>query len=275
MVLLTMTPFLVEVLNKRHTPTRSQECETSTSDETPNEKAPASEPSLDEPEVGKPILHTQILEIWRELQAQSESHSLEQLLRGADIYIPPPPPKPEPSPEYKALMARLRRQEETRSYERMINRRPPNETFQDRFPYAAAAFAEVNKPISAEDLGDDDTDFNEVHRQVTLIINFLVSIAGVAATLWIAARWWSVSSRLFLTLGGSILVAIAEVVVYSGYMWRMEEGKKKDKKAKEVKEVMESWTVGREEDKEVVVIEEEEDVPEGMRKRKHDQPVKT
>lgn len=169
-------------------------------------------------------------------------------------------------------MARLRREEEARSYERMINPPAQHETFQDRFPYAAAAFAEVNKPISAADFGDDETDYNEVHRQVTLIINFLVSIVGVAATLWIAARWWSVSSRLFLTLGGSILVAIAEVVVYWGYMWRMEEGKKKDGKVKEVKEVVESWTVGREgEERAMVLVEKEEDVHEGMRKRKPDQ----
>ncbi|KAM5345879.1 hypothetical protein ACJ41O_011740 [Fusarium nematophilum] len=173
------------------------------------------EPPLDDPEIGKPISHGQIVDLWKKLRAQGDStYPLEQLLRGATIYTPPPPPKPEPSPEYKALMARLRREEEARAYERLLNPLP-NETFHGRFPHAAS-FAEVNKPTSAADIGDEDVDFNEVHRQVTLIINFLVSIAGVAATLWVVARWWSLPSRLFLTLGGSILVAVAEVAVYSG-----------------------------------------------------------
>ncbi|KAM0428892.1 hypothetical protein ACHAPT_006692 [Fusarium lateritium] len=239
------------------------------------------EPSIDDPEIGKPISHGQIVNLWKKLRAQDNStYTLEHLLRGASVYIPPPPPKPEPSREYKALMARLRRDEEARAYERMVNPVPNLETFHDRFPHAASAFAEVNKPTSAADLGDDDdAAMNEVHRQVTLIINFLISIAGVAGTLWIAARWWSLPSRLFLTLGGSILVAVAEVAVYSGYMWRMEEGKKKDRKVREVKEVVESWVVGKddgaEDEKTVLIKEKEADENETVRKRRPEQKVDT
>lgn len=179
------------------------------------------------------------------------------------------------SPEYKALMARLRRQEEARSYERMMNPIPQQETFKDRFPTSAAAFMEVNRPTSAADLGDEDIAMEEVHKQVTLIINFLVSIAGVAGTLWVTARWWSLPSRLFLTMGGSILVAIAEVVVYNAYMWKMEDGRKKHGKVKEVKEVVESWIVGKHdnEDEKTVLLKEEDDTKvigpgsEGLNKR--------
>jgi hypothetical protein len=174
-------------------------------------------------------------------------------------------------------MARLRREEEARAYERMINPVPHLETFHNRFPHAASAFAEVNKPTSARDTGDDDdAAMNEVHRQVTLIINFLISIAGVAGTLWIAARWWSLPSRLFLTLGGSILVAIAEVAVYSGYQWRMEEGKKKDRKVREVKEVIESWVVGKDDaqdEKTVLIKEKGVDENDTVRKRRPEQKV--
>jgi hypothetical protein len=81
-----------------------------------------------------------------------------------------------------------------------------------------------------------------------LILNFLVSIFGVAATLWVLARWWSTPARLFLTLGGSILVGIAEVGVYSGYIWHLGEAKKKENKQektfKEIKEVVQTWVVG-------------------------------
>ncbi|KAF5023391.1 hypothetical protein F66182_4548 [Fusarium sp. NRRL 66182] len=219
-----MTPSIVEALTTVEPP----ETPDIEADDDASSPRPTEDPSLDDPQVGNPIKHGQIVGLWKGLKAQGNSNfTLEQLLHGAFVYIPPPPPKPEPSAEYKALMARLRRQEEARSYERMINPVPHQETFKDRFPHSAAAFAEVNRPTSASDIGEEDIAMEEVHKQITLIINFLVSIAGVAGTLWVTARWWSLPSRLFLTMGGSILVAIAEVAVYSAYMWKMEEGRRK------------------------------------------------
>ncbi|OBS22459.1 hypothetical protein FPOA_08796 [Fusarium poae] len=239
-----MTSSIVEALATVQLPETPNSEDHHSENETQESSQPTNEPSLDDPQIGKPISHGQIVDLWKRSQAQDNTnYTLEQLLRGASVYIPPPPPKPEPSPEYKALMARLRRQEEARSYERMMNPAPKLETFKDRFPSSAAAFAEVNRPTSASDIGDEDIAMEEVHKQVTLIINFLVSIAGVAGTLWVTARWWSLPARLFLTLGGSILVAIAEVVVYNAYLWKMDEGRKKHGKVKEVREVVESWTL--------------------------------
>lgn len=143
-------------------------------------------------------------------------------------------------------MARLRHEEEERSYERMIQKFPARESFAQRFPSApmAHAFAEVNKPSKASDMGDDFAiEYGDVQKQVTVIFNFLVSIIGCGAALWLAARWWSTPARLFLSLGGSIVVAIAEVAVYSAYNWRMAEGEKMEKKKKEVKEVVNTWVV--------------------------------
>ncbi|KAG4277565.1 hypothetical protein FPRO04_07342 [Fusarium proliferatum] len=239
-------------------------------DETVEQKSqpPTKEPTLGDPKLGNPISHGQIVDLWKQLKAQGNSNfTLEQLLRGASVYIPPPPPKPEPSPEYKALMARLRREEEARSYERMINPPPQHETFKDHFPSSAASFAAANRPTSASDLGDDDMAMEEVHKQVTLIINFLVSIAGVAGTLWVTARWWSLPARMFLTMGGSILVAIAEVVVYNAYIWKMDQGRKKHGKVKEVREVVESWVLGRDEDEKSVLIKEKDRTEDGTRMR--------
>lgn len=85
MVLLTMTLSIVEALH-----TREQLIST--------EKSPVEgEPSLKEPAVGKPIAHNQILELWTSLKDHDVSkYSLEFMLKGARVYIPPPPPKPEP-----------------------------------------------------------------------------------------------------------------------------------------------------------------------------------
>ncbi|KFH48360.1 hypothetical protein ACRE_008500 [Hapsidospora chrysogenum ATCC 11550] len=275
MVLLTMTPSIVEGL--KSLPNRPDEEPTKDVPETQTETTQA-EPSLAEPAVGKPISHGQIVDLWKSLRAsgQSSTFSLEHLLHGAHVYIPPPPPKPEPTPEYKALMARLRREEEARSYERMLNpqHQPHSESFYERFPHASArAFAAVNQPISAADTGDDDgVTYNDVHRQVLLIINFLVSILGVAGTLWVAARWWSLPARLFLTMGGSAVVAVAEVAVYSIYVWKLGEAKQRSQAVKEIGEVVETWVAGegeKGEGEKVVLLEskEEEEDTDGVRRR--------
>ncbi|KAK1251877.1 hypothetical protein MKX07_007356 [Trichoderma sp. CBMAI-0711] len=291
----------LELLNdQRETADPTDASEQQPNAESSTASLPASSPK---PAVGNPISHSDIINLHKKLKASQSStpkYSLEQLLQGSRVYIPPPPPKPEPvsaqntspmqnpsqlssrtytrlpqqSEEYKALMARLRREEDARSYERMINPPPPLETFQHRFPHAARAFAEANRPSKAEDLGDDEVTVNEIHRQVMLIINFLVSIAGVAVSLWIAGRWWSLSSRIFLALGGSIVVAVAEVAVYSSYMWRLGDAKSKQGAVKEIKEVVQTWIVGQEGDdkgdeKSILIEskEEEEEQEEQVRRR--------
>ncbi|KUI72449.1 hypothetical protein VM1G_07529 [Cytospora mali] len=278
MVLLTMTPSTVgaivklnEIVSEEQLPKTESEGEVESKDK---DKADVQdEPSLDEPEVGKPISHGQIVHLWKQSKAHhAGSFSLETLLRGARIYVPPPPPKPEPSAEYKALMARLRHEEEERKYQRMVSSPSAMDTrptFGQQFPLAQQ-FAQVNQSSNKADMGDDDVTFNDVHRQVVLVINFLVSIFGCAATLWILARWWSTPARLFLTMAGSLLVAIAEVAVYSGYVWHLGEAKRKDEKIKEVKEIVQTWVVGKEdegESKEVAKAEVTEDVS-SLRKRK-------
>jgi hypothetical protein len=170
----------------------------------------------------------------------------------------------------------------------MVNQPSRMETFSQQFPGALStvhAFAEVNRPTNKSDEGDDDVTYSDVHKQMMLLLNFLVSIFGVAATLWIAARWWNTTARLFLTLGGSILVAIAEVAVYNGYIWRMGEAKIRQDKMKEVKEVVGSWTVGADGGEKTATTEEDAilvgaktdatkaDTDEGVRKRQKAPPT--
>ncbi|VUC24421.1 unnamed protein product [Clonostachys rosea] len=264
MVLLTMTPSIVEGLKRAHA--------NDTNDT--SQLADDTEPALTEPEFGKPIAHRQIIQLSRSLRQLEDSSdfTLEKLLRGSEVYTPPPPPKTEPTPEFKALMARLRHEEEERTYQRMVNASESRESFYDRFPHSSRqAFASVNQPTSKDDLGDDDVTYEEVHRQVMLIINFVVSILGVAGTLWVVARWWSTTARLLLTMSGSIVVAIAEVAVYLIYVMKMGDAKKKQGAIKEVKEVVETWVVGKdgqdEHDKKSILLQEKESDPDGVRKR--------
>lgn len=95
MVLLTMTLSIVEGLQKLDQPRESRRSDESEA-EAPLENK-TTEPSLEDPEVGKPISHSQVVDLWKQLQAAGHStYTLEQLLRGANVYIAPPPPKPEP-----------------------------------------------------------------------------------------------------------------------------------------------------------------------------------
>lgn len=161
-------------------------------------------------------------------------------------------------------MARLRREEEERKYQQMVSQ--PSSL--DAASRSAQQFAEVNRPAGKADLGDDDATMNDVHRQVMLVINFLVTILGSAATLWIVARWWSTPARLFLTMGGTLVVAIAEVAVYSAYVWHIGQARTQESKIKEVKEIVDTWVVGKEAETREVPSEKKDSSASGARQRK-------
>lgn len=100
MVLLTMTPTIVEGLELRGTTIIP-------GIEEDKDSSKGNDPSLDDPAVGNPISHGQIVELWRELKLHSDDgvkFTLENLLKGARIYVPPPPPKPEKVSHARALV---------------------------------------------------------------------------------------------------------------------------------------------------------------------------
>jgi TMEM199 family protein len=136
-------------------------------------------------------------------------------------------------------MSRLRREEEARAYERMISPPPPSETFAQRFPASPSPFS----TSKLDDFDDDEVSYQEVHRQIILIINVLVSIIACSVFIWVAARHWSAPKRLGLSMGGSGMVAIAEVVIYSGYVRKVKEAKVKERKKPEIKQIIESWII--------------------------------
>lgn len=141
-------------------------------------------------------------------------------------------------------MQRLRQQEEQREYERMINPLPEKDSFGQRFPNAAGASFNPNTYHGQTGVDDiDEVTYQDVDRQVALIINVLVSIIACAVALWIVARHWSVPSRLALSMGGSLSVAAAEVAIYMGYIRRIQEAKGKEVKKTEKKEVSETWVI--------------------------------
>lgn len=142
-------------------------------------------------------------------------------------------------------MARLRHEEEGRAYERMIEPPVPVETFAQRFPNSQ----HLNLfPTSKEDIGEDEEiTYADVNRQMALIINVLVSIIACSVALWMVASHWSTPKRLSLSMGGSSMVGVAEVVVYAGYIRRLKEARERGRKKIEIKEIIKTWVIGGEE----------------------------
>ena len=142
-------------------------------------------------------------------------------------------------------MARLRQEEEVRMYERMIN--PPQrlETFGQRFQNSD--YGKIFAPSQTDVGEDDETTYADINRQMALIINVLVSIVACSAAIWFAAKHWSTPSRLGLSMGGSGIVGLAEVVIYAGYLRRVKEAREKGKNHIEIKEIVKTWVIGSEE----------------------------
>lgn len=91
MVQLTITTAIIEALEL--TPVDAPEATGPSEEET----SPAAEPSLEHAQVGNPITHGQVVDLWRRLTAAGiKDYSLERLLKGSRVYVPPPPPKAEP-----------------------------------------------------------------------------------------------------------------------------------------------------------------------------------
>ena len=139
-------------------------------------------------------------------------------------------------------MAQLRKDEEIREYERMIN--PPlltSPAFTQRFA-TSPQYNLIAGHRSSEQ--EDEITFEDVNRQITLIINIIVSIVACSVALWMVSSRWSVPMRLGLSMGGSGVVGIAEVVVYNGYLRRLLEAKQKARKEVEIKEIVSTWVIG-------------------------------
>jgi len=85
--------------------------------------------------------------------------------------------------------------------------------------------------------------YADINRQMALIANVLISILACSVALWKVAWHWSVPQRLALSMTGSLVVAVAEVAIYAGYIGRLKEAKTKEKKKVERKEVGESWVI--------------------------------
>lgn len=165
-------------------------------------------------EAGAPISHKTLVTISRCLP----NYTLNSLLRGTRVYTQPPAPKPKPSPEYVALMARLRVEQEQRDYKAMLARQAYEE----------------HRALLGQDPDEEKDDISP-----SLVLNMLLSVVMCAGAAFYMTKWWPNDGvRVLVSLATGIVVGVAEVTVYAGYLRKVDESRRKERKLREKKEVI-------------------------------------
>lgn len=127
-------------------------------------------------------------------------------------------------------MARLRREEEEREYKRML--------------LDADKVGLPEHEVNAAASWDDEFTWREVKDQIAVIFNMLFSTFATAAAVWLVAWSWETTLRLGLAFTSALVVLIAEVVIYAGYLRRIEESKAKEKRKPERKRIVQVLPIG-------------------------------
>ena len=165
-------------------------------------------------------------------------------------------------------MPKLRNDEDVKAYGRLM--KPSHVVGSTPQWHSAAAPADLVPSGIGSKTEDDEVSYADVNRQLALIFNVLLSIVACGAALWMAASHWSVPKRLALSMVGSVLVGVAEVVVYAGYLRRVQDAKQRSKQKPETKEIVETWVIEKRiEPKKtpLVPIPEQSQTDQSLRKR--------
>ncbi|KAL3442573.1 endoplasmic reticulum-based factor for assembly of V-ATPase-domain-containing protein [Aspergillus insuetus] len=205
---------------------------------------------------------------------EDRSFDLDSLLRGTKLYIPPPPPKPEQSPEYLALKARLLAAAESDAYNRMLHphpAHPANNTLSpspDIFASSTPTLAALHETNSNS---NPDSEYNDPLTP-SLVLNIFLSVlitgfsvywaltsfqtpevlVSAIVSMWspsagasnhVGGRGASEPIRVLLSLFAALAVGVAEVAIYAIYLGKVEQARKKEKKMKERKSVIQKEEV--------------------------------
>ncbi|CDR37042.1 CYFA0S01e06722g1_1 [Cyberlindnera fabianii] len=152
---------------------------------------------------------------------------LSKLLKGLDVYNPPKA-TPKYTPEFQKQLDKLRLQNEENEYQELVNR---------------------GKVKLDEDYVSPADMAREIRSQITTMVNIIISVLSVVYAIW----YWTSNEAVFklhyrvlLCLFFGILVLVAEVVVFNSYLRKMDEAKTTERKKREIKKVIESVIIKKE-----------------------------
>lgn len=175
------------------------------------------------------LTHTDLIKFYQTCHPTS---TLLELIRQTKLYIPPYKSYKQPkTAEFIKTMEKLRLEAKEQEYRRLINPTPQYSTLYD-------------KKLEDYDLTPTPQQaLKELKNQLSTIINVFISVGSVSYAIW----YWTetswglpVSYRVLLSVFFGLLVLVAEVVVYMGYINKIEEARDKERKKKEVKKVVRS-----------------------------------
>ncbi|EDN08896.1 hypothetical protein I7I51_00555 [Histoplasma capsulatum] len=204
-----------------------------------------------------------------------ERFSLNSLLKGTRVYVPPPPPKPDPTPEYLALKASLLAAEEARRYNALLNAASsssPSRIWGLNDPPATNIYThpkhhhhhnnDNNNNININTINDLDADDP---LTPSVVLNILVSILFTGfATYWALSNFriptfftftssaapshpGTVSSqpaRVFISMLVALLVGVAEVGIFALYLRKVELARERERAIVERKVVIGEVKIG-------------------------------
>lgn len=156
------------------------------------------------------------------------------------------------SPEYIALMDRLRAEASEREYRALLAERRGG--ISDR----AGTIDAVGKYAFLEEdsRGNNDNNNNNnnngrvakaVKQQLATVANVAVTVFSVAYAVW---RWAErlnkadTGTRALLSIAAALLVLVAEVVIFGGYVRRVEDARQRERVTPERKAVVDTVVIG-------------------------------
>ncbi|CAH2352428.1 vacuolar ATPase assembly integral membrane protein Vph2p [[Candida] railenensis] len=159
----------------------------------------------------------------------SPTPTLLQLIQMTKLYIPVRKEESKPkSKEFIESMNELRLKAKEDEYQKLIGK--------------TTDLSQLLYEPSANDIELTPAQMHkEVRSHITTIFNIFISVASVVYAIW----YWTGSSmrikdsyRILLCIFFGLLILVAEVVVYMGYLNKIEEAKIAENKKKEVKKVI-------------------------------------
>lgn len=177
-----------------------------------------------------------------------QSIALIDVMKNISVYVAPKQqPKPK-SPEYLELMKRLSQKQKEQEYQELIG----------------------NTKVEEGEYLTPSYEAKAVKEQLSTIVNILISVASVFWAVW----HWSGSStrmplswRTLLSLFTSILVLVAEVVVYTRYKAKVEDARTIERNKKEKKQVVNSYEFGSKSLPDLTKLDKQAKLTQKLRKR--------
>lgn len=197
-------------------------------------------------------------------ELKSRMYYMSDLIPIFEVYekIPENGKKEVKTEEYLKLMTRLRNEEEEKNYRDLINNRKNKYDNNNNI-----SNGDISNSEGVDGIGNynflktsNKTQYanntisgmaKEIKHQITTIFNIIITVVSVGYAVW----YWSGSSmglgnssnnngiRVLLSLTASLITLVAEVVVFGGYLRKIEDAREKENKIVENRTVVQTIVI--------------------------------